>query len=65
MLHSYSLMLAMSAFGIVVSIFVMKYNTMLKLPYLHYLNSLTNFPKGSFGQNKLMQYSFQGKLFSS
>ena len=63
MLHSYSLMFAMSAFGIVVSILVMKY--MLKLPYLHYLNSLTNFPKGSFGQNKLMQYSFQGKWFSS
>ena len=60
-----SLMLTMSAYGLVLSIFVM-----LKLPYLNYSKSLTmkpvlNFPKGSFGQKKPVQYSFQGKWFSS
>ena len=44
------LLLAMSAYGLVLPIFVM-----LKLPYLNYSKSLTmqpvlNFPKGSFGQ---------------
>ena len=57
------IMLAMSAYGLISSIFIM-----LKLPYLNYSKSLTmqptlNFPKGSFGQKKPVHYSFQGKWF--
>ena len=59
------LMLAMSAYGLVSSVFVM-----LKLPYQNYLKCLNmqpvlNFPKGSFGQKKPVHCSFQGKWFSS
>ena len=62
---SYSLMLAMSVYDLVLYIFVI-----LNLPYLNYSKSLTmqpvlNFPKGSFGQKKPVHYSFQGKWFSS
>ena len=59
------LMLAISAYGLVSSVFVM-----LKLPYQNYLKCITmqpvlNFPKGSFGRKKPIHCSFQGKWFSS
>ena len=55
------LMLAMSAYGLVLSVFIK-----LKLPYQNYSKGLTmqpvlNFPKGSFGKKKPVHYSFQGK----
>ena len=56
-------MIAMSAYGLVLSVFV--------LPYQNYSKSLTmqpilNFPKESFGQKKCVHCSFKaGKWFSS
>ena len=62
------LMLALSAHGLVLSVFVMK--CMLKLPYPRYSKSLTsqlvlNFLNRSFGQKKHVHCSLQGKWFSS